>query len=183
MTPPTAGSTLETGPALELDPDHEDQHAHTVHLAEDDLRRLQRGETVTVTSSATAVSTAHTHDFALVDQLGPWGAPTLETGGAWPQPKEQGGLVGRPNIEIYNMPNAMATEQPPLVPREGISVPVYVYVSGVPEGPEMLRNRRLTYSQPVGQLTNVAGALLKQCEDLPAAPVGQGRQRLGISHS
>ena len=47
----------------------------------------------------------------------------------------QSGTGGRPNVEIYNMPNAMATQRNPLVPLPGISVAVYCYANGYPERP------------------------------------------------
>ena len=47
-----------------------------------------------------------------------------------------GGTGGRPNIEIYNMPNALAEQSPPLVPLPGISLGVYCYVAQLREDPD-----------------------------------------------
>ena len=93
--------------------------------------QLRQGATVTVVSSSSVVPQEHDHTFTLVDQLGLWGVPVLERGSTWAQPPTQpGGLTGRPNIEIYNMPGELANQSPPLIPPQGISVVVYNYVSG-----------------------------------------------------
>jgi len=128
-------------------------HKHTVYLSHDDLVLLGQGSTVTVVSSSSAVPQTHDHTFKLFDQLGLWGAPVLERGSTWAQPSsQQGGLTGRPNIEIYNMPGTMASQSPPLVPPLGISVAVYNYVSGPgsKEDPSVNRFYPLTAdNQPV----------------------------------
>ncbi|MFQ5600237.1 MAG: hypothetical protein ACE5G2_06755 [Candidatus Krumholzibacteriia bacterium] len=59
-------------------------------------------------------------------------APELQTGDRWGEPP---GQPGRPDVEIYNMPAAMASQVPPLVPPEGLVLVPYTYVSGVAEDP------------------------------------------------
>jgi hypothetical protein len=121
--PPGGGVDYETDVVL--------NHKHTVHLSQAELVQLGQGSTVTVVSSTSDVPQSHAHSFDLFDQLGLWGAPILEKGGAWSQPSTQpNGLSGRSNIEIYNMPGEMSVQNPPLLPPPGISVVVYNYVSG-----------------------------------------------------
>ena len=55
--------------------------------------------------------------------------PELGLSSTW----SQGGTGGRSNIEIYDMPQALATQVPPLVPPAGKTRVVYIYVSGVLE--------------------------------------------------
>ncbi len=104
-------------------------HRHTVTLTPADFSALQRGETVSVESSDNALPQPHRHLFEFVDQLGQWGAPVLATSILWPQPPTN----GRTNVEIYNMPNALATQRQPLVPLAGISLSVYCYRNELPE--------------------------------------------------
>lgn len=107
-------------------------HRHTVTLTPDDFLALQRGESIRVESSEAALPQPHSHQFEIIDQLGLWGAPAMTTSSGW----GQGGTTGRTNVEIYNMPNALLTETPPLNPLPGISLPLYCYVSGLPENPQ-----------------------------------------------
>jgi len=107
------------------------EHTHTLTLTSADFIALQRGETVMVTSSSADLPQPHTHSFDIVDQVGLWGAPTLRVGSQW----GLAGTGGRPNVEIYNMPNALAGETPPLVPLPGISLGVYCYVAQLREDP------------------------------------------------
>jgi hypothetical protein len=60
------------------------------------------------------------------------GTPVLRVSAAWPQ----GGTDGRTNVEIYNMPGALATQAPPLVPPPWTGVVLYTYVSGLTADPE-----------------------------------------------
>ena len=57
------------------------------------------------------------------------GVPTLLLHSNW----GQGGTGGRNNLEIYDMPGALASAQPPLLPPPGKSRVLYTYVSNVPE--------------------------------------------------
>jgi hypothetical protein len=61
-------------------------------------------------------------------------APALQVDPvSWAVPSGQpDGLMGRPNIEIYNMPEAMAQQVPPLMPPPDLVQVLYLYVSGVP---------------------------------------------------
>ncbi len=116
--------TYMTTPVLE--------HRHAVTLAATDFVALRNGETIEAGSSESASPQLHAHTFVLVDRVGHWGAPSLRVSSAW----SQAGTGARTNIEIYNMPNALANQNPPLVPLDGISVPLYGYVSGLPERPD-----------------------------------------------
>ena len=106
-------------------------HRHAVTLAASDFVALRNGETIEVGTSESASPSPHSHTYTLVDRVGHWGAPRLQVSGAWPQ----AGTGGRTNVEIYNMPNGLASESPPLVSSPGISVSLYGYVSGFPENP------------------------------------------------
>ncbi len=101
-------------------------HTHSVTVTRDHFLDMRNGFIVTVESAEASEPEPHTHTFTLSDQRGLWGAPTLGLAGDWPQPPS---TTGRTNIEIYNMPNAMANQSPPLIPRFGISTAPYVYIS------------------------------------------------------
>ncbi|MFQ5600607.1 MAG: hypothetical protein ACE5G2_08635, partial [Candidatus Krumholzibacteriia bacterium] len=122
-SPPAGGVTVQT--SVEFD------HMHTVHVSEEDFSELMAGNTVELVSSEEGQPQPHTHVFELVDQLGLWGAPALSTSGSWNVP----GTTGRNMIGIFNMPNAMAQQTPPLLPLDGISVVLYTYM-GKPEDRE-----------------------------------------------
>ncbi len=107
-------------------------HTHMLTLTSADFVALQRGETVLVTSDSAALPQPHVHTFAIVDQFGLWGAPSLRVSTLWSQAM----TGGRPNVEIYNMPNALAGENPPLVPLPGISLNLYCYVAQLRENPD-----------------------------------------------
>jgi hypothetical protein len=123
---PAEGRSYQT--SLNLD------HRHTVALTQQDFVALKQGAVVmtqALESGPPAVA-SHTHDVTLIDKVGLWGAPALSIGVEWPAlPPDP----GRPNIEIYNMPGAMASQTPPLNPRPGLSLTLYEYVSGVPQAP------------------------------------------------
>lgn len=55
----------------------------------------------------------------------------------WPQPNDPGSnpLLGRPFVEIYNMPAFLASQVPPLQPDPSLWLPLYTYESGVPADP------------------------------------------------
>ncbi|UCE01519.1 MAG: hypothetical protein JSW67_09515 [Candidatus Latescibacterota bacterium] len=132
VLPPVDGITYTT----ELMPqDADDPHTHEVQLSQADLQAIGSGETLSgVPTSQADIPGPHSHTFDIFDADGVWGAPPLTTGAGWPQPSTQpGGLRGRPNIEIYNMPNAMLLEQPPLTPDPRVVVPLYLYISGEPQ--------------------------------------------------
>ena len=57
------------------------------------------------------------------------GVPTLQLGSNW----SQAGTGGRTNIEIYDMPGALASLMPPLRPPPGKTKVLYTYLSHVPE--------------------------------------------------
>lgn len=128
---PAGGVTYQT--TLEAD------HRHSVSFTREQLRTMQRGGTIVVTSTESATPEPHAHEYTVRDRVGLWGGPgLLETDASWPQPPvelQPPGLRGRPNIEIYNMPSYMGSRQPPLSPEPGISVALYNYISGVPENP------------------------------------------------
>jgi hypothetical protein len=123
---PAEGSNYVTGgpePTTEA-------HTHTVVLTAEDLLRLGRGETVSVESSESPLPSPHVHRFEIVDQVGLWGVPPLVVDySRW----SQGSTPGRQNIELYNMPQFMANQEPPL--SDGRTLPVYTYVSGHPADP------------------------------------------------
>ncbi len=128
--PPAAGVTITTSASVD--------HQHTVTLSRADLRRLARGDRITVTTSTNDAPTTHAHTFLLFDRQGLWGAPAvLTTDLLWPQPADPNlnPLGARPNVEIYNDPIMMANPRirPPLEPPPGIWLPLYLYRSGVPE--------------------------------------------------
>ncbi len=113
----------------------ERDHTHAIGLTPEDFIALRAGFTLTLESTSSDEPEPHTHLFEIVDAVGVYGAPPLRPGSDWaqhPSPR------GRTNIEIYNMPNAMAGQQPPLTPLPGISTAPYLYVSGpsVREDPE-----------------------------------------------
>jgi hypothetical protein len=116
--PDTVG--LETSTAAE--------HRHRVRLAPEQLDALRAGATVRLTSEPAELPAPHVHEFEVHDRVGTWGAPALVTGTTW---GFRSGEPGRPNIEIYNMPAALATQHPALVPLPGISTVLYTYVSDV----------------------------------------------------
>ncbi len=137
---PVDGVTYVTRVAEVPDGNGSTTHQHDVFLSHEELRALLRGEPVVVRTSTWdpgASGTAHAHDFELREQFGVWGAPLLQTSSGWAQPASQpGGLRGRPNVEIYNVPIGLANAQPPLTPDLSRTVPVYEYVSGVPFDPD-----------------------------------------------
>jgi len=100
-----------------------------VTLSAADFTALKHGETIVVESSEQAAPQPHRHVFTIVDQVGHWGAPPLFVSNLW----SQAGTGGRTNVEIYDMPSELASQNPPLVPIAGISVPLYAFVSGLPE--------------------------------------------------
>jgi hypothetical protein len=104
------------------------QHRHRVRLTPERLDALRAGATVRLVTEPAEVPTPHAHEFELRDRVGYWGAPVLVTGATW---GFRLGEPGRPNIEIYNMPSALATQHPALVPPPGITTVLYTYVSGV----------------------------------------------------
>ncbi len=55
--------------------------------------------------------------------------PALQVSSMW----SQAGTGGRTNTEIYNMPQALAAQFPPLEPSEDRTRVLYTYVSGLPE--------------------------------------------------
>jgi hypothetical protein len=138
------GSSVTYETSITLD------HKHMLTLTPDDFRQLQQGSTITVTTDTAAEPEPHAHDVVLVDQLGLWGAPILVTGASWTPSTS---IPGRPNVEIFNMPGAMASEQPRLIPRDGISVPLYNFTSGVLQDPDTNTFYPLTADkQPVALL-------------------------------
>ena len=122
---PSVSTTYQTS---ESAPNLNDRHSLT--LSPDDFAALRAGATIQVQTDENPNPVPHRHTFRLVDQLGAWGAPTLALSSAW----GQGGTAGRTNIEIYNMPNAMRNESPPVNPLPGISLPLYCYVAQLREG-------------------------------------------------
>ncbi|UCE02737.1 MAG: hypothetical protein JSW67_00580 [Candidatus Latescibacterota bacterium] len=144
-----ATSEVELPPAAGVDRETSDEsaHRHHVHLSSDKLATLQRGESLQVLTSPSSFPEAHSHALELRDQVGAWGAPPLVTGARW---GFRTGDPGRANVEIYNMPNAMANELPPLLPPQGISTALYTYVSGTPaDGSTGLVYPRTADAQPV----------------------------------
>jgi len=107
-------------------------HRHLVRLTAELRARLRAGETVRVLAVPESLPAPHVHEFALQDRVGFWGAPVLSTGEGW---GFRAGEPGRPNVEIYNMPSAMATQHPALAPVPGLSTVLYTYRSAVPSGP------------------------------------------------
>jgi hypothetical protein len=110
-----------------------------VTLTPAQLRSLARGEHVTVTTSSNDTPEPHTHTFDLVDQVGLWGGPAvLEADQAtWPLPPASiNPARGRTNIEIYNMPQFMASQQPPLRPPVNRWVALYYFTSVTRENPD-----------------------------------------------
>ena len=103
-------------------------HRHNLTLTPADFQMLQSGETITVMTDQAADPELHSHMVEIVDELGLWGAPFLRVGANWaPDPPN----TGRPNVQIYNMPGALGSQQPRLVPRPGISTPLYTFISNV----------------------------------------------------
>lgn len=68
---------------------------------------------------------------AILDSLNPSVAEFLYTDSLWPRPVDStiNPHRARPNIEIYNM---LVLQSGPLVPPPGLSLPLYLYQSGVP---------------------------------------------------
>ncbi len=128
-----AGSHVERPPAepLRVETSEYAGHRHTVELVNEVFEGLRMGQRVVLESSHDGVST-HAHAFELHDQVGLWGAPLLVPNASWPF---RAGERGRPNVEIYNMPAALASQTPPLQPPVGISVPLYNYKSAVAYDP------------------------------------------------
>lgn len=60
--------------------------------------------------------------------------PLLQVDATWPLPPDPqfNPLRGRALVEIYNMPEFMAGQVPPLLPPPGRTRVLYTYVSGVP---------------------------------------------------
>lgn len=134
-SPSVSGRTYSTTFGDVLEGEVSALHQHTVHASHDELLALLRGATVHLDASAwedgSSSHSSHAHEFFVRDQFGLWGAPLLQTGASW----SPGGVIGRPNVEIYNMPFGLMTENPPLSPSRTRTVPVYEYVSGVPSDP------------------------------------------------
>jgi hypothetical protein len=135
-SPTPGGRTYPTSFGDLQDDDVAASHRHTVHVNHEQQLALLSGDTVHVDASrwedGSSSSLSHTHEFVVLDRCGLWGAPVLQTGPGW----SLGGVGGRPNVEIYNMPFGMMGEIPRLSPNRARTVPVYEYVSGVPEDQE-----------------------------------------------
>ncbi len=79
------------------------------------------------------------------------GVPELQVSAAW----SQGGTGGRVNVEICDMPLALADQHPPLVPPDGKTRVLYTYVSGVPES-ESITYPETADHQPMFVVTKTA---------------------------
>lgn len=125
-----ATSTVEsfTDQLIELQTSAVDEHRHTIELQREDLLALRSGDPVIVATSNDGLPEGHSHGIELRDQLGYWGAPLLIPGAGW---EWIPGGSGRSGVEIYNMPNAMAAQRPPLHVDPRRTLALYTYVSGV----------------------------------------------------
>jgi hypothetical protein len=113
----------------------DDGHVHTLQVDRASFKALQRNEAVLLGTSTETSPEPHTHFVRLVDQAGLWGAPPiLLTGSGWASPGSATAnpWLGRPNVEIYNMPSFMTSRQPPLSPPPWRSIVLYTYISPVP---------------------------------------------------
>jgi hypothetical protein len=113
-----------------------ESHTHDVTLTQADLKALARGDRIEVTTTVSETPQTHSHTFSLVDQVGLWGGPAqlMPDTNQWPLPPiTVNPLGGRSKIEIYNMPNFMAIQQPPLDPPSDIWVPLYTFKSLTPQ--------------------------------------------------
>ncbi len=86
-------------------------------------------------------------------QVATSGVPALQLHSSW----GQGGTGGRSNIEIYDMPGALASQMAPLRPPPGKTRVLYTYVSHVPED----SSQHITYpvtadKQPMFLVTKAA---------------------------
>jgi hypothetical protein len=107
-------------------------HMHEVLLTSEAIAELKRGNRVTLVTSAASEPQPHEHTVEVEDRIGRWGAPLLLTGSGWSPVAG----IGRPNVEIYNMPGAMLSAIPPLKPPVGKALTVYEYRSEVSVDPD-----------------------------------------------
>jgi hypothetical protein len=129
--PPGAGVTCTTSETL--------GHTHAVSLTPAMLWQLARGETIVASTTTSAVPVTHEHSVTLVDQAAATGGPAVLEGDAalWPSivfcdPRS---CPGRYDVEIFNMPDFLAIQAPPLAPPTWRVGSAYTYVSLTPLDP------------------------------------------------
>jgi hypothetical protein len=120
------------GSDVQLETDVVAGHMHEVLLSSEAITELKRGNRVNLVTSVASEPQSHEHTVEVEDRIGRWGAPFLLTGSGWSPVAG----VGRPNVEIYNMPGAMIGAAPPLQPPVGKALTVYEYRSEVSADPE-----------------------------------------------